>query len=321
MRLVLGCLLLSSCGLLSPGLPVESPPLVDMEEPLDLYDEPNDEAARQELTAGGFTGVYVEDSRETLEALLGEGEGVVVSRVVENSPGDKAGLEAGDLILVVVMPDGEEELLTNPSQWRRIELQSAAGSELVVVFDRANLEQEVELVVVPRLRIPERGDTERFREEQAVGVVVRTATEVESRAAGLGPGGGAVIVGLSQRSPWRAAGLQFEDLVAAVNGVEVSHPQVVLEAIRNADGESLELVVQRGDERIEITAPVTSRESELQSLTIPLLFDYESSRGSSSTSLLFGLLSYESTEAAWEFGFLWFFSFGGGDADLLEEVR
>ena len=41
----------------------------------------------------------------------------------------------------------------------------------------------------------------------------------EARAAGLGPGGGAVVVGLSERSPWRAAGLRFGDLiVAALDG-------------------------------------------------------------------------------------------------------
>ena len=321
---LLGLLLLGplgSCGLFSPGLASESPPLVDMEEPLDLYAEPDDEAERQGLQAGSFSGVYVEDSRETLEALLGEGEGVVVSRVVENSPGDAAGLEEGDLILLVVGPEGEEMVIADPSQWRAVELETEPGSRLVVVFDRANVEREVELVMVPRLRIPERGEVERFREEQRVGVVLRTATEVESRGAGLGPGGGAVVVGLSRRSPWRSAGIQFEDLVVAVDGVEVSHPQVVLEAIRNAEGETLNVVVQRGEEQMELEAGLSDRESELQSITIPLLFSYESDRGASSTSLVFGLLSYESTEAAWEFGFLWFFSFGGGDADLLEEVR
>lgn len=319
MRLLV-LLFLSSCSLLSPGLPSDPPPLVDMEEPLDLFAEPDDEAQRQDLPAGGFTGVYVDDSRETLEALLGEGEGVVVSRIVENSPGDAAGLQEGDLILLAVGPAGDEEVIRSPSQWRRLELEAEPGSALVVVYDRASVEIETEITVVPRLRVPEREIVERFREEQRVGVVIRTATEVESRRAGLGPGGGAVVVGLSARSPWRAAGIQFEDMIAKVAGVEVSHPQVVLEAIRNADGDSLDLIVWRGDVQMEVTAPLTSRESELQSLTIPLIFSHDKQRGRSSTSFLLGLFSYESTAAAWEFGFLWFFSFGGGDADRLEEV-
>lgn len=318
--LVTSCGLLSACGLFGPGLPDESPPLVDMEEPLWLFSEPDDEVERQGLPRGSFTGVYVEDARETLEALLGEGEGIVVTRVVENSPGDAAGLQEGDLILFVIGAGGEEMVIRHPSQWREIEIENEPGTKLVVVYDRANVEAEAELTVVPRLRVPEREDTERFREEQRVGVVLRTATEVESRRAGLGPGGGAVVVGLSARSPWRDAGIEFEDMVVSVDAVDVSHPQVVLEAIRNAEGEELDLVVLRGEEPMEVSAALTSRESELQSLTIPLIYSYERDRGRSSWSFLFGLFSHESTEAAWEFGFLWLFSFGGGDADRLEEV-
>ena len=37
--------------------------------------------------------------------------------------------------------------------------------------------------------------------------------------------------------------------------------------------------------------------------------------------MLLGLLSYESTPAAWRFGFLWFFDVEGGDSDRLEVVQ
>ena len=41
-----------------------------MEEPLDLRAEPDDEAARAALPAGTFSGLYLRDARETLEAKL-----------------------------------------------------------------------------------------------------------------------------------------------------------------------------------------------------------------------------------------------------------
>ncbi|MFQ5517227.1 MAG: RNA polymerase sigma factor, partial [Acidimicrobiia bacterium] len=78
-----------------------------------------------------------------------------------------------------------------------------------------NAEAEAVVQAMERLRPADRGETERFREEDRVGVVVRTATEVEARAVGLGPGGGAVVVGLSRTSPWREAGLRFGDLIVA----------------------------------------------------------------------------------------------------------
>jgi C-terminal processing protease CtpA/Prc len=165
----------------------------------------------------------------------------------------------------------------------------------------------------------ERGEVRRVREEQRVGVVLRTATEVEARAAGLGPGGGAVVVGLAKRSPWRAAGIRFGDLILAVDGVEVSDPSVVLERIRGA-GDRMTVEFDRDGEPMAIEAPLTRREQELRELFLPPLVDHESSRGKSDTSILLGLFRYESTMAAWRVRLLWFIWFGGGDADELLEV-
>jgi hypothetical protein len=108
-----------------PGLPVEPPPLYDLEEPLGLQDEPADESQRQQLRPGAYSGVYVGDARASLEGLLGESQGVLVTRVIENSPGDAAGLEVDDLLLEVDRSDrsGEARPLQGKSQWRALELE------------------------------------------------------------------------------------------------------------------------------------------------------------------------------------------------------
>src|SRR6187402_3709254 len=94
-----GALGLALAGAACRSAPPESaPPLATMEEPLALRAEPDDEAQRAELDPGAFSGVLVIDGRQSLEALLGEPEGVLVERVVENSPGAAAGLEPGDLL-------------------------------------------------------------------------------------------------------------------------------------------------------------------------------------------------------------------------------
>ena len=74
----------------SSELPAQPPALATLEEPLPLIGEPDDEARRLELSAGGFTGVYVRDARESLDAMLGTPDGVLVERLVENSPGRAA---------------------------------------------------------------------------------------------------------------------------------------------------------------------------------------------------------------------------------------
>lgn len=303
----------------------ESPPLATMEEPLELLAEPDDEARRQELPAGAFTGVYVADARRSLDAMLAEPEGVVVERLVENSPGEAAGLEPGDLLLEVELRAAgaapSARALAWPSDWRQVELDARAGDELRVLYDRAGAEREARLVAVERVTPAARAPTERLREEQRVGVVLRAATEVEARAVGLAPGGGAVVVGLSHDSPWRAAGVRYQDLIVAVDGKAVAHPAVVLDAVRLADpGGALALELARGGERRALQAPVSRRAQELQHLRIPLLWSFERERDLRETSLLLGLFRWRRTPAAWDVRLLWLISFGGGDSDRLVEV-
>jgi S1-C subfamily serine protease len=248
-------------------------------------------------------------------------EGVRVQRVVENSPGDLAGLDEGDLLLEVRDASGRATELRWPSEWRALELGAPPGSRLVVVYDRAGAERETTLETVRRVRSPDRQAAERFREEQRVGFVVRTATEVEARAAGLGPGAGAVVVGLSAGSPWRAAGLRFGDLVATVDDAPVAHPQVLLDAVRDAGpGHRFELGVWRAGRPLAVTAPVSRREQEARSFSVPPLVSFDSDRGSTELSVLLGLFRHRTTPAAWDWRFLWLFSASGGDADRLVEV-
>jgi len=297
----------------------QPPPLAGMEEPLERMAPPDDEAQRLALPKGSFTGLVVGDSRASLDAMLGEPEGVLVVSVVENSPADAAGIEPGDLVLEARA--AEPLVLRWPSEWRALELALEPGTTLALVVDRAGAERTCELTTIARVRAAERGPSERIREEQRVGVVLRTATEVEARAAGLGPGGGAVVVGLTRESPWRAAGVVFGDLIRAIDGVAVAHPAVVVDRIRSApeDG-TLELELVRAGQRLTLAARVSARAQELTQLWIPLLFRHRKEHDHSSTSALLGLYRHERTPAAWRLRLFWLLRFSGGDADRLESL-
>jgi C-terminal processing protease CtpA/Prc len=326
MRTVLLCLAaltLPACSSFLPTkLPDQRPSLTDMEEPLALVQEPKDEDARTALPLGGFTGIYVADARQTLDELEGDAAGVRVARVIENSPGDAAGIEEGDIVVEVTDAAGAKHALSYPSQWRAVEIAAATGSSLHVVIDRAGVEHMADVGVVTRVRVPDRQEAVRLREETKVGVVLRTATEVEARAAGLGPGGGAVVVGLAGGSPWRAAGLRFGDVLVSVDGKEVAHPQAVLDVIRAHDaGDTVPVEFLRDGKRQTIDAPLSRRAREVSEVHIPILFSYDSARGDTEWSTLLGIVSYQSTIAAWELRFLWLIKLGGGDADRLVEVK
>ncbi|MFT4843051.1 MAG: C-terminal processing protease CtpA/Prc [Planctomycetota bacterium] len=308
----------TACSL-SPDLPKQSPALADMEEPLDLRIEPNDEQQRLALPVGTFSGLYLSDGRDTLAAKLEEPDSVKIERVIENSPAHLAGLQAGDLVLEVEVDGEVAKTIGRPSQWRQLELNAKPGTKVVLFIDRAGREAETEITLVKRLRAPDRELAERFREEQQLGIVVRTATEFEARTAELGPGAGAVIVGMSQRSPWRAAGLRFKDLIIAIDNQPLTHPQELLAAARDEARESLQVTFLRGGETKTVEAAKTNREHEMTDISLPLLFSYEVDRGHFEWSMLVGLINYQSTAAAWRFRLLWVIGFGGGDADQLLE--
>lgn len=310
---------LAACESVLPRkLPDEAPPLVRMEEPLALFEEPDDEASRRELPRGSFSGVVVGSTRMSLDDPA-EPPGLAVLEVVENSPGDAAGLEPDDILYSVRVPPGPEQDLVWPSEWRELELAQAPGTKVTVVYDRAGLEREAEITLIRRVRPAAREMTARFRESDRVGVVLRTATEVEARAAGLAPGAGAVVVGLSLGSPWRRAGIVFGDLIVALAERPVDHPQVVLDAIREG-GKAVDVTFVRAGERHVVEAALSRRKREVTHVGLPPLFDYEKDRDESEWSILLGLVSHESNSSAWQLRILWFFHFSGGDGDRLEEV-
>ncbi len=312
-------LLCSACSFGSQSLATDPPPLFDLEEPLDLREEPKDELQRAALDPGSFTGVTTSDARQSLAALEQEPEGVLVARIVENSPADAAGLQVGDLLLEANI-EGRSIALHWPSEWRKLELDTAPGRTIELVLDRAGVEVRASLVTSARVRPAEREAGERYREDARVGVVVRSATEVEARAAHLGPGGGAVIVGLARGSPWRKDGLVYGDLVTAVRGESCAHPEILFEAIRTTDEDAtLALDVLRAGEPLRFEAHVSRRASELHEFRIPLLYSYSNDRGHRETSVLLGIYQHESTQAAWKTRLLWFITFSGGDSDRLEE--
>ena len=311
--------LLAGCSSSKPSK--RPPPLPDMDEPIGLLSEPDDEAQRAALAPGGFSGIRVGDARRSLVALVGGSEGLLVTGVVENSPGEAGDVAEGDVLLAATV-GGDELPLEWPSQWLELELETEPGTVISLALDRAGGEIEREVELAARVRPRDRAVAPRLREEAKVGVVVRGATEVEARAAGLGPGAGAVVVGLARSSPWRDAGLVFGDLLVAVDGEPISHPQVLLDAIRAAEpGDALALEVLRAGERFSAEASIGRRERNMTAFHIPLIYRYKREPGRKETSFLLGLYRHRRTQAAWDMRLFWFIQFGGGDSERLERVE
>jgi S1-C subfamily serine protease len=220
---------------------------------------------------------------------------VAAARLSANSPGDAAGLASGDLLLSARVGEAAPVELQAPSRWLQLERDTPPGSKLRVRFDRAGREGEVELALTARVRHEARHALARLREESKAGIVLRTATAVEAAPAGLGAGGGAVLVGMARGSPWRSVGLRFGDVLAKLDGRAVDSPQVVLDVLRNTERAHVDVVFARQGRLQQVRAPLTTRATEVHEVGIPLLFTYGKDRGTSTTSALLGIVPREST--------------------------
>ena len=319
---VLALLLLVLLAACASELPETSPLLARFDDPPELAREPDDEADRLRLPIGTFSGLEVERARDAVDELLGEtGGGLNVRRVVENSPGAAAGIDVGDVLMFARVQGGDEVELRFPSQWRELELESKPGTRVDLVYDRAAGEFVTTLVLAPRIEPPPRETAKRVREQIKVGVALRAGTEVEARAAGLGPGAGAVIVGLAMSSPWRAVGLRYGDFIERVNGEPVADPQMVLQAVlETRPKDRLALVVRRAGRSLEVEAPVSRRKQQVDRVWVPPFYYHRKKGEKKETGVLLSLVFWESTPAAWRVRLFWVFEFGGGDTDELQEI-
>ena len=316
----LSCVFL--CASLLPGCRTapasKPPPLASWDEPAEWMRAPDDETQRKALPPGSFSGIRVRTTRASLDEE--PQPGLEVAAVVENSPGAAAGIETGDLLLRARSGALSRDL-DAASDWRGLELETPPGTEIELLCERAGKPRRAKLVPAARVAPAERDEGARFREEERVGFIVRSATEVEARSAGLAPGAGVVLVGLAAGSPWRglAEAPRYGELLVSVDGATIDDPARLLAAVRAAKPEArLEIGYLRDGARRTAKLPTTRRAGELKRFSVPLLLRYERQPDRSSWSVALGLVQFERTRAAWSLTLLWVVDIGGGDADKLE---
>ncbi|MFN9786071.1 MAG: hypothetical protein ACK57N_05785 [Planctomycetia bacterium] len=315
--LVAACLAAASC---KSGFEDRQPPLRGVEEPTEAMREPEDEAARRALPPGSFSGVRVKSIRSSLDE---EPEpGLEVAAVVENSPAAAAGIEVGDILLRATV-GGATRQLDAPSDWRALELELGPGSRVDLACERGGKGLHAMLELVARVAPAPRDEAARFREDDKLGLVLRTATEVEARQAGLAPGAGVVLVGMATTSPWRglAEAPRYGDLITALDGVAIDDPARFLAIVRSKEPQDLLAVAWRGAGGATTRdLPLSRRAQQLKRVALQPLFAWKREGERVSLSILLGAIGWERGAALWKLTVLWFFDLQGGDSDRLEEA-
>ena len=235
----------------------------------------------------GWLGVSIQDLNDKFREKLGldkNTEGVLISEVHEDSPAEKAGLEDGDVIIVVSGDDA-----TNVSKLGDLIQSKEPGSEIDVTVLRDGSERKVVVVLGSRpvkLTAFERGDlTEGLLGLKSLEGLAglpwiniglssasgrgRLGVYVDDLSEGLAeyfevPGGkGALVEDIVDDSPAEKAGIKPGDVIVKIADDAVSDVGSLVEAIGDmeADVETPIVVFRKGK---ELALKATVGESEYE---------------------------------------------------------
>ena len=216
-----------------------------------------DQLRRFRETRRGWLGVRIQNVTDEIAAAFegfGEPRGALVAAVLPDSPADKGGIQAGDIVLSF---DGNqvEKMRALP----RIVSDAEVGATVPVEVWRKGKVEHLE-VVVGRLEDndPASAATEGGTEEhpvEALGLVVARPNDELRKEYELDEDvlerGGLVIVGVAPGSDGEQKGLEAGDLIIEADQAAVGDPKDLEEriaAVREAGRRSVLLLVNRGGE-------------------------------------------------------------------------
>lgn len=195
--------------------------------------------------------------------------GFTLRTVIPEGPMQKAGLEAGDLILAI---DGKKQTFEEATEYVR---QKKAGEKVKVKYRRGEEEKEVEVTLEERQAPPGQQQAPQ-QTDLYLGLTGRDAPR----------GGGAAITEVTADGPADRAGLQTGDVVKAIGDKAIENYRGLTDAIRQGkEGDKLKLKVARATEVKEIEVTLEKRPPPARPYTysyfgqLPNVQDQQGSKG------------------------------------------
>ena len=254
-------------------------------------DEPFDQNFEFFMGGEGFLGVYAENiSRENMGRYhVNQVRGVGVTRIVKDSPAEKAGLRQDDVILRV---DGES--ITSVRKLNRIVSELAPDQSVKITVSRNGSEQDITATIGKRsanfftkdlLRnqpkvwkwegnepkewkfegpllnkgFPNNGDlTFMLDNSRRIGVSTMELTKQLADYFGITGGKGVLVTAVTEDGPAARAGVRAGDVITAVDGEAIDSPGDVTRVINRKKEGDVTLTVVRN--KTQQTIHVTPRE-------------------------------------------------------------
>ncbi|MGD1090958.1 MAG: PDZ domain-containing protein [Bryobacteraceae bacterium] len=219
------------------------------------------------LPSGGYIGVMLHEiDTDRAKALnLSEVGGVEVTRVGPDSPADKAGLKAGDVIL-----EYNGQRVESMEQFSRMVHETPPGREIKLAISRNGSAQMVTVKVGTRpmpgivgMAPPERFDIHMPDIPRSVMSWRSAALGVECEslqgqlAEYFGVKEGVLVRSVLKGSAAEKAGVKAGDVITRVGDSKVATPADVSSRIRSVHGTPIPLIVIRDHKEITVTVTIS----------------------------------------------------------------
>jgi serine protease Do len=212
--------------------------------PVDMAHSVMDQIMKNGKVRRGYLGVAIQDVTPDLAKAFGlsSAEGALVGDVTSNSPGAKAGLQKGD---VIVAMNGQP--ISDFEDLRLRVSESAPGTAVKLDILRNGQKREIVATLGELPATAEAATASENRESAMDGVQVDALTPEVAEQLGLPRGArGVVINEVDPDSQAAEAGLQRGDVIEEVNHRPVSNVTQFRTAVRDAGNQPLLLLVNRG---------------------------------------------------------------------------
>ncbi len=211
--------------------------------PIDMVGQIREQLLAHGSVVRGYLGAYLQELDEGVARALGHAlrEGVLVTRVIEGSPAERAGLRRDD---VIVSFDGAPASGVQPLR-NRVSL-TPPGERVALVVERGG--ERVELaVVLDELDRDAAGAAPEPPREEELGLTVGAVSARQARRLGLAEASGVLVTGVRFGSRAYEAGLHEGLVILEVDRRPVRDAEGFWLAVDEGEGDSMLLFVQDRD--------------------------------------------------------------------------
>ena len=181
----------------------------------------------------GYLGVMIQDLTDDLAASFDyDGSGVLIGDVVPDGPGDRSGIQSGD---IVTMLNGSAMTSSKKLRNSVASLDPNSTVDLKVVRNGSVLNLKVKLGLRDATQLASWSKPAAKERELEIGIFVGEATAQIRGRLNVSVDGGVVVTQVEPDSMASRVGIQAGDLILSLNGVDVNTLSDFSNAINTAD--------------------------------------------------------------------------------------